>query len=158
MGLLMLINPDTKWPPRSEIMHASDSQEHGQNCKCRCKCRATPFTDEDLVIKYMHVTAYFAYYQNDPEAFNAWSVNELVPIEAKRLGIDAGNIWEQYPDCVPRPQDLDLDTCPADVPFRVERQVGDGRVIAFEGKTSGPGGCSLTEILTKEGPRERDNT
>lgn len=104
------------------------------------------------------MTAYFAYYQNDPETFDAWSVNELVQIEAKRLVIDAGNIWEHYPDCVPRLQDLDLDTCPADIPFRDDRQMGNGSVLVFEGQTLGPGGCSLTELLAKEGQSERDTT
>lgn len=145
-GCRMSISPETKWPLRAEIIHAPTNGATGEGCKCR----ESLFTDKELVIKYMHMTAYFVYHLKDPETYNAWKVNELVKQEAKRLGLGAGNIWEQYPSCIPRTQDLDLNTCPAGVPVRDVTQMEDGTVVVFEGKTLGPGGRSLTELLAEE--------
>ena len=157
-GCRMLIDPDTQWPLRAEIIHASGNQDHAESCKFRCQCRKTPLTDKELVVKYMHKTAYFDYYQKDPETFNAWAVNELLENEANRLGLDPGNIWETYPDCIPQTKDLDIRTCPAGVPFHNERHEGDGTVIVFEGKALGPGGRTLAELLAEEDTCEGGKT
>lgn len=147
-GCRMPIDSETRWPFRVEIIHAPTATDEGTGGGC--KCRESPFTDRELVVKYMYMIAYRVYYLKDPETNNAWKVNQLLKNTADHLGLDTGDIWDQYPDCVPRSQDLNLRTCPAGVPFRDVTQMEDGSVVVFEGKTLGPGGRSLTDILAEE--------
>lgn len=71
--------------------------------------------DKDIVVEYMHAVAYRVYYVKGPgtQCLESQSTSN---IEVKLLGLDAGSIWDQYPNCVPRSQDLDLRACPTDVP------------------------------------------
>lgn len=147
-GCQIPINSETKWPFRAEIILAPTATDEGTGVGC--KCRESPFTDKELVVKYMYMIAYRSYYLKDPETNNACKVNDLLNAMAGHLELNTGNIWDQYPDCVPRSQDLNLRNCPAGVPFRDVAQMEDGTVVIFEGKTLGPRGRSLRDMLAEE--------
>ncbi|KAH9983784.1 hypothetical protein F4779DRAFT_624505 [Xylariaceae sp. FL0662B] len=124
----------TWWPLTGEMQHHAD-----------CACDDN---DKNMVLSYLHMTAYYHYYKSGREQYNAWNVNQMLHTEATRLGIElAHNIWDVYSDCIPHPKDFDWDKIPPGTPFRVDI-VQDDETVVCEGITHYP--LSVADMLDND--------
>ncbi|KAI0868361.1 hypothetical protein GGS24DRAFT_506864 [Hypoxylon argillaceum] len=91
-GCQILMHAETRWPLHASIRHQEET----------CECESTG-GERGLVRDCLLFVAYEYYYKRDPERYNALVCNDMIKVEAERLGLDTDEleIWDLYPQCLP---------------------------------------------------------
>ncbi|KAI0539375.1 hypothetical protein GGR58DRAFT_237895 [Xylaria digitata] len=87
-GCRILIEPWTKWPLSKDVSHA------GPDCEC-----GTWGGDRLVICVYLFTVAYDIYYKRGCEQYSVVACNEMVKLQADRLGLDLQgmDMWKMYP-------------------------------------------------------------